>query len=872
MTALTVVLAPHAQSEDILAVLADYSAVGLLRSFAWVDAAAGTATALPATMVTDGQMSPVVLQQVLTARKYDRVRLAVLVPVEAPLQSRIPLAVEQFMEQVVRSSAIGAPITLLRLLYTPGAAAALTADAALVLEGWHNLFIAPEDPSGPELAAVALDRLTDPLDVARYVAPVVAGVTGLWVDIDKTPFDALAVLPGLTIRAVRAFYRELDTADVEARLRAQLFDPTGRLPLPRADRVPVVFIDDVPTATQSMARALWTKHRDVLRGPRMSLGGEGAQRISMGTALKMFLSFLASALWRAPSAWMSSALGSVSSVVATTVQTAVFGRSGSAYDVVAGAEPASWQDLGRSADTLGNALAEPSGGQHLAQQDLSRLWTDFVNVALSLADGGRRSESLEPVRVGAAVGVVRNCSDVVPSADDRFAAIPGSLAAVTGVSAVEATDLLGVAALRDRLQRTYGDPAAGVEARRAAAALDGWQQTVSKSYAWQVGSILVDFLQRARSEVAGLVQQIRSTGNRDAVEQRLSQRQHTTGMILKTFGWSVFGVLALLAGAAALGWGGWKFALVTGGVLLALYLVIALALFLLTQRDLFAEMNLRQSQAARLNAMHSNLRSAVQDLSRLSGAYGQLLAWSRVLGAVLRAPFGSAAAPSPPSGQLVDGLPTSTHLGIAMPSSDDMQTAIDWIEHGLYSVGWLTRPWEDMLADAGKQLREAPAALFVMPGVGTGSALDKWSAAVASGQIRAKGADALWQRVKHMLTESPGPVGDTITRAVFVPVSGRTVPEAEFSTGVTDHRPERAAPFAGSLFTDAAITAGRSAAVLDESVMTRRGLGYRAVVVQASDGLLPYDFAVFAPRTSMATSPDATTDHDEPPGSGKLVF
>lgn len=872
MTALTVVLAPQAQSEDILAVLADYSAVGLLRSFAWVDAPSGAASSLPAALVTDGQMSPVVLQQILTARRYDRVRLAVLVPVEAPREARIPLAVELQVEQVVRSSAIGAPITLLRLLYTAGTAATVTADPSLVLEGWHNLLVAPENPSGPELASATLDRLTDPLDVARYVAPVVAGVTGLWADIDRTPFDAAAILPGLTIRAVRAFYRQLDTADVEERLRAQLFDSSGRLPLPRADRVPVVFIDDVATATQSMARALWTKHRDVLRGPRLSVGGEAAQRISMGIALRMFLSFMGSALWRAPSAWISSALGSVSSVVATTVQNAVFGRSGSAYDVVAGAEPASWQDLGRSADTLGDALAEPAGGKHLAHQDLSRLWTDFVSVALTLADGGRRSTSLEPVRVGAAVGVVRNCSDVVPSAADRFAAIPGSLAAVAGVSAVEATDLLEAAALRGRLQRLYGDPAAGVEARRAAASLDDWLQTVSKSFAWQAGSILVDYLQRARSEVAGLVQQIRGTTNRDDVEAQLSQRQHTIGLILKTFGWGVFGGLALLVVVAALGGVGWKFAIVTGGVLLAVYLVITLALFLLTQRDLFAEMNLRQSQLSRLDAMHTNLRSAVQDLSRLSGAYGQLLAWTRVLGAVLRAPFGSAAAPDPAPGQLIDGLPRSTCLGIAMPGFDDTQTAIDWIEQRLYSVGWLTRPWEDMLGEAGKQLREAPAALFVMPGAGTGSPLDQWSSAVAGGQVQARGADALWQRVEQMLTESAGPVGDTLTRAVFVPASDRTVPEAEFSTGVTDHRPERAAPFAGTLFTDAAVTAGRSAAVLDESVMTRRGLGYRAVVVQASDGLQPYDFAVFAPRTTIAAGTDAETDHDEPPGSGKLVF
>jgi hypothetical protein len=871
MSVLTVLLAPHTEAEEILAVLTDYSAVGLLDRFAWVNSADAGASSLPATLITAGRANPVVLQQIVTAQRHERLRLAVLVPLEAPAASLVPLAVERQVEQIMRFGAMGTPITLLRLLYTHGAAAAVTADPSLVLEGWHNLLIAPEDSAGPGLGSVTLDRLTDPLDVARHVAPVVAAASGLWAGIESTPFDTLGILPGLTIRAVRAFYRQLDTTAVEEQLRAQLFDPNGRLPLPRGGTVPVVYINDVAMATRSIAEALWRKHRDVLRGPRVAVETGAVQRISIWAALKMFLSFLGAALRTAPSKWVSAVVGSVSSVVATTVQNMVFGRADSAYAVVAGAEPASWEDLGRSADALGAALGGAGGREHIAHQDLSPLWTDFVNAALTLADGGRRAAGLEPVRVGAAVGVVRNCADVVPGAADRFSAIPASLAAVIGVGTVEAPDVMGTAALRERLTRTYGDPAAGVEARRAAADLDTWQANAAKSYAWQTGLILANFLDRARAEVAGLVQQIRDTANRDAMDERLRRRQRTIGLILKTFGWTLFAALALLAFAAAVGWVSWKFALITGAVLLGLYLVIALGLFLLTQRDLFAEINLRQSQQSQLDAMNANLRTAVQDLGRLSAAYGQLLAWSRVLGAMLRAPFGPAPQRRPAAGQLTDGLPRSTQLGVATANREATDTAIHGIEQRLYQVGWLTAPWEDMLAAAAKELHEDPSVLFAMPGAGTGSALDRWSCAAASGQLHATGADALWRRVQQMLADPQSPAADALTGAVYVSASGRSVPAAEFSAGVTERRPDRAAPFDAWLFTDAALTAGRSAVVVDEPVVVRRGVGYRAAVVHAGDGLPPYDFAPFAPRSAVAATREAA-EPDEPPGAGKLVF
>ncbi|WP_135451349.1 hypothetical protein [Mycobacterium sp. DL99] len=878
--ALTVLLAPPKHTEEILAVLADYSAVGLLHPFAWVAAEDVGGPSTPATMIQDGQARPVVLQQLLTGERYDRIRITVLVPIEAPSAERVPLETEQAVEQSVRSSAMGSPISLLRLLITPGNSAPTTPDLALVLEGWHNLLIAPEDSAAPGLGAVPWNRLTDPADVAQQTAPVVAGISGLWAGLDRSPFDALEILPGQTVRAVRAFYRRLDSTAVEESLRTHLFDPTGRLPLPQGGQVPVVYIEDVPTATQSMARALWTKHRDVLRGPRLAVDAGPTQTISIWAAMKMFLKFMATALRRAPSAWLSAVMGSVTSAVASTVQGTVFGRTDSAFAVVADATKADWQDLNRSAETLQTAL---NGGQDglVQQQDLTGLWTDFANGALTLADGGRRAAGLDPIAVGSAVGVVFNAEDVVPSPAGHFRGIPTSLAAVIGVGEVEGADVLGAANVRERLQNAYSDPAAGVEARNTGTELDRWQAAATRSYAWQVSSVLADFMQRARSEVTDMVSQIQAIANRDAVDERLRERQAVISIILRTLTVAVFVVLLALIGIAAADWVSWKFALSTGAAVILIYILVSLALFLLSQRDLFAEMNLRKSQQHQLEMMHANLRTAVQDLSRMTSAYGQLLAWCRTLGTVLRAPFG----PPPPSqraaGFLVDGLPRSTQVGIATPSPDQADNAVHGIQRRLYSLGWLTKPWEDMLAEAAARLREEPIALFRQPGVGTSSGLDQWSAAVMSGRVRPTGADALWARVEQMFTDEaagrPGALSDALTGTVRVPTIGRDIPAQQFNAGFVDHRPDRAAPFDSSLFTNAAVTAGRSGVAIDEAVVVRGGLGYRAVVVQASDGLPPYNFALFEIPVAIAGGDDdpttmvRRTELDVPPGED-MVF
>ena len=869
---LTVLLAPGVHTADILAVLGDYAEAGLLAPFAWIDAAAVSDRLMSATLVRDGRPQSVVLAHLLTERHYERVRVAVLVPVEAALGARVPLAVEQAIEQIVRTSAIAAEVTLLRLLVTADPTASVGPDPTLTLEGWHNLLIAPEDSPAPGLGSAAIGQFSDAVDLARLVAPVICGVAGMWAGIETTPFDALDILPGQTIRAVRGFYRQLDSAAVEQWLRSELFGPSGRLPLPHGGQVPVVYIEDVPLATQSMARALWTKHRDVLRGPRISLEHSARQAISTWAAVKMFLKFLGVALRRAPSAWMSSARGSLSSAVAATVQSTVFGRDDSAFAVVADRQLAGWQELGRSADAMSTALPDQSGADHLARPNLSPLWADFVNGALTLADGGRRDASLEPVRVGAAVGVLRQCADVAGSDDEHFSAIPASLAAVIGIRSVQPCDVLGAATLRERLQRAYADPAAGVEARHTAAELDRWQAIAAHSYTWQVAAILADFLGRSRVEVTTLVEKIRGLADAESVNERLRRRQQTIGLILKTFGWALFVALAVLLGTAGLEWLTWRFAVTCGSALLGVYVVLASGLFLFVQRDMFAEINLRETRLGQLEAMQANLRAALQDLSRLSMAYGQLLSWSRVLGALLRAPFGESTPAAAARTPLIDGLPRSTQVAMAAPAPEQADSALHQIERRLYRLGWLTRPWQQLLTAAVSELRDEPATLLAMPGTGTGSALDSWSTAVATGKVSATGADALWDGVQQMFDSDAGGVGDELTGTV-VRADGTAASAGEFSAGMTVGRTGRAAPFDASQFTHAALTAGRSAVAIDDGVLARHGLGYRAVVIQASEGLPTYDFAVFAPAAPAPSSTsEPSVDRDVPPHSAELVF
>jgi hypothetical protein len=329
----------------------------------------------------------------------------------------------------------------------------------------------------------------------------------------------------------------------------------------------------------------------------------------------------------------------------------------------------------------------------------------------------------------------------------------------------------------------------------------------------------------------------------------------------------------MIAGAG-LGWLSWRFALICAGALIAAYLVVTLVLFLLSQRDLFATLNLRELQISQLEAMQTNLRSALDDLRRLSMAYGQLLAWSRAVAAVLRAPFGILPAAAPPEPLLV-GLPRSTDVAVAAPTPGHLEGALRRIQQHLYQLGWLTRPWEGQLAAAGSEIHDDAQTLLAMPGTGSGSALDRWSHALAAGGPAGDGAGALWRQAQLLFADPNRGIGESLTATVNL-ADGSQMSAEQFAAGITRRRRSRPAAFDASLFTAAALTGGRSAVVIDEPSFVQRGLGYTASLIQAGEGLPAYDFMLFAPAEPVwgdATdhhTAEAPADRHDPPGD--LVF
>lgn len=878
---LTVVLVPAGVGDELVAVLEDYAAAGLLTEFICVAGADIGGRSTPATLISSAGCEPVLLEHRLTEARYALTRLAVVVPLDKADGQRVPTAAEKAVEQAIRSSADGGAVVLLRVLLTRGSDRSDAANPALVLEGWHNLLVAPEESAGPGIGTVPWDLPADSLELAQRAAPVVASVAGLWAGIAPGPFDSVQVLPGQTVRSVRAYYRCLDTWTIEEGLRSRLFDPDGRLPLPRSGQTPIVAVADPGVATQTMAQALWRKHRGVLRGPRMALPADVTTAVSTWEALKVFLNFLWAALRQAPSAWLAAVRGAAGNVAAATVQSAAFGTRDSAYAVVADTRLVSWQDVARSAETLTQELGGVRA-EYVAQQDLSALWTDFIAGALTLADGGRRAVGLDPVAIGPAIGVLANATDVVPSPADDFRGVPTSLAAVVGVSSVSGADVAGQLDLAVRLQSASADPAVGVAANTAAADLQAWQATVGRSYAYQTAKTLIDFLGRARKEIEQCVHGLRGDDAMSTERARLLERQRVIGLTLKILtGCCVAGLLAFV-GVGAVALLSWKTVAISSAVTLVTYALASVVLFLVIQRDLFAEMHLRQRYEGRVQVLEANLRTALIDVTRLSMAYGQLLAWCRALGPVLRAPNGPAPQRRPQPGQISAGLPRSVRLATAAPDRQQISDAGAAIERELYAVGWLSGPWDGIVAEGARALRVEPEALFGEPGAGSGSHLDIWSAAIASGEIHPTGGDALWSRVQQTFSAN-GDAAAILTGAVQVSEESRPIAERDFSAGITDRCP--AAPFNPQTFSPGAATAGQSVAVINDPRVARVGLGYRAVVVQASDGLPCYEFAAFAPSSGhqvadnglgpFSSTPETTPGPDlwrpvAPPNDGEV--
>lgn len=850
MRVLTIVLAPRGPLDGIRDALVDWSAAGLVAPFLWTSPDLVDDARVPAISIEGGERLGTSIRQIAGQARLDLIRVVELVPVVSGVDPA-PAGSGQRLAEFA-SAAFGLPVTRVRAVVTRAGDPA-KAGADLAVAGWHNIVLSPEDATGPGMGTIALPVTRDALELAPQAAAALAGLVGLWAGAPESVLDELPILPGGFVRIARGYFRRLDTDAVERDLRASTLSLEHGFPLPTQLGASTTYVSDVPLAAQTMSEQLFAKHSGALRGPREAPPVDESERVGGGRALAMFFSFLWAALRNAPKQWARAIANGISSDAAGAVQNLVFGNR-AAYEVVVNGrtsdgEAADWRDYVGSVRQL-DAVLEQSGvangvREHVAQTDLAPLWRDYTSAGLTLADGGERAAGLPPVQIGPQRGVLRHAADIVPGSDDTFRRIPPHLAPSVGTAGVEPYDELGILALRQRLEVATTQSAVGVQAAQTLAELDAWRSRYEHSYASRVGSRISSAMGQTIAEIREHLGVIGQASNPDEGIEELEGTQRALGLATLI---SACVAAVLVAVVVVLGANGilepWP-AVAWGAGVVVVWFVVALILFTIGQRELFQFLNRKRSVLARQEVARRNLVHAVRDARRLGEAYTQFLAWSRALGAVLRAPFGPRVEAAGRASTALDGLPLAARIGSAVADERTIADVAHSIRRDLFATGWLTGAWDAALGSAPARLGprgvelESPETLFRLPAGTPESLLVLWSDSLASVGTDPATADHAWAYALSRL--APAGAAQLTAHAVDARTGARApVPVDDFMAGVEQDRTAFADRLADGILSDGARVQGLADVVVSRVSRTPAGLGRTVALTQLSDGVEDY--------------------------------
>lgn len=880
MASLVICLAPSGPASGVAAALADWSAAGLLAPYLWVEPAAvqpGSAT-VPALQCHQGRHAGSSIQQTLTQQRYDRVRLVSIVPAVGGSPTTDPAVEQAVLQAVLGTGAVSqAQADLLRLIVTRPDSGPVGGD--VVREGWHNIICAPESSAGPDLGHQTLPPSTDPVELGAPAAAVIASVAGLWLGQEVGPLDGTPAPFGRTLRLARSWHRDLDARALEDEVQRRLLAIDGAVPQPRQQGGQPVFIDDAPAACQDMAHTVLRRHAGLFRSERISPRPVDATRIGMGEAVKKLGGFIRLTLGQAPTKWYSLMLGSAPDRAAERMQSLVFGEDPSSFAVVADggllSGTSDWQQVSEAAGNLDQIATGPRA--HQSAGDFTNVWSDFMASGLTLIDGGDRGQN-QPVMVGNERGVLRTMSDCAPAPEEWFTAIPSRVRNNIGIGRVQAADSLGIHTLRERLAGLAGHPSLSVEAEETRRQLDGWQEQHSHSYAAQTGSMLSQQLLSTSREVRDLVAGMRQGPAEDSISANTQARQRRIGVWMRVLTIAMFALILLTVLGAATSVVTWMAVLWISLTSIGLWFGGSLGLYLIGQRDLFADLNRRRQATSQAEANQHNLKAALRDLHRLGEGYGQFLEWTRVLGVVLHEPFGREVVARPVQPLIDSGLPPS--VGIARVEVDEAATdeVVELLRRELFTVGWLGTPWQATMSEAGRRLGPAgrdleqnPALLFAQRARVGESLLTQWADRLEAEGVGSSGAHQLWHSAMQRLVH-PDYAGRLVTQ-VRRGGSEELQPVEEFLRGIGGEQRRGTGRFDTVLLSRELRQSDANEVEINWPLERSMGLGRRGELVQLGKALTEYSFDL---GERVQTRPTTTTNDPEPPTmqmpSGGAVF
>lgn len=871
MTAVNLVAARRGLFVKLVSVFRDWMAAGLITPIGIIDVDSLDDSLIPTLLIDGGGARMRLLEQALSGQLATVARLCVVSDVSTPTSQVAPSASQQIVG-ALRSSLSQIDVLQLRLFV--GASGADWRSGLAPQLGWHNLVLAPEDSMAPGYPSLPLTNSADDPRWLMAVAGSLASLLGLWVGQISSELDGRTAPGGGLVAPVRCFSRALSADEVEEAVAHALMDVGVHYPTPRVDNQKAVSAPDPVAAALGMADELLAKHPSVLPRARTTPAPPAPRAIGFVEALKAFFTFMIDAIKGAPRAIANAAVHRAKASLAQAVTHVVYGAESGFAVVVRGVRadgsPATWTEFEAGVDAVTLRAGQPAGELGAPFQDPA-LWEDYVRAGMTLLDAGNRDAQLPYRTVGTSRAVIVETAHVAPRQDEPFE-LPAHLAAYLPNWRVEAVDSIGLRRLYERLdgmRNQYPNLAGDIAHEQQR--LRTWVKRGQQSYAGHVGTRLagayhglVEEISQIESKVAALQQQ---SGDEETVGGAYDRagrtvRLLTTGLVLLL---AILGVLAgltvitvpVLISVSVLGLIGW---VVSGSLVL-----------LSAQRELFRYLHRKAQAESELKVAQEHRLDALEDLRRVSRAYRQYLDWTRVFSAFIHAPLGKSQSATAGAMPVGSGMPLSTRMGRAIPTTDAVDEVSDrWRSH-LFEVQWLSRAWEEFVVDVPNSLGELrfsiqndPSLLRSDPDLdGQGPTLTRWSHAVAHHAPHRRASSRFLRELKA-LTQSDQQARDQLLKRVVAvdPDSGtpREYSRPEFLAGL-----ESLGEPTGQTFLDGAFASSASptARLVSHRLRSQQsdGLTTATVVVELGQGMTTTEYR------GVGKHQDGPI-HDAPPDDG----
>lgn len=623
-------------------------------------------------------------------------------------------------------------------------------DALPTNDGFINIMLAPEDSSGPSTASIPIRSSDSENRLALLAASALAGLLGLWVDVDATPIQEIDESSDGRFRLARVYYRHTDGQAVQSKLKDSLFT-TSPNPLPRINRVgfeqSAEYTDNTLRFSEQAAdELLRDADRSLLQPRYQNSRVEPIQLISTKLGLSISLKRWAKNFCTTPVRFFRSMSAGVNAMVGDQLQEKVYGGNSR---INAGEKPIVPPQESQRQRRTSPSESETDG--RIAQR-LKPLWDAYANTAMSLVDAEPRNVRLgqpnkeypSSVNDGTTdrIHVAHEIGDVIPGPSLDFDGyLPAELAGLQGPDPIAPYDVRGVKAFERRLisaeDQRYSDIGGIIDD------FEAWKRRGSESFATKFGEGLL----RRRQKLSETESQLRQKIG-DFQETSDSTEHSNSVTIWRWLGWvtslSLFiFVLTLLfcklfySESEQPQWVLNFSSLSAPTKILFLGLWLFSWLVFLSLQNVFETIiqirfvNQRLSVLGKNQALEYNLLETQRLIKVVDVAYGQFISISRLLGGLMESPFGTVLSNTIETRIPTNEMPSCVRFSEVDPTSDDLRASARLLRSQFYGEGWLGDRILEGLHDIQSSLQEAEGrsfkddTLFASTGMGTSNALTR---------------------------------------------------------------------------------------------------------------------------------------------------